>query len=249
MTAVVSPEQVEDPLQEVQALQRDLKTFARAVNKPLREHVIYPLPSQDTQKARRALPSAISSRDEELVSRLKFVKALPGRSQTSALVRQALTLQDENTGAVSPSPAASAAQRQRKASAAPSVRPQSSPTLLDKPPVTAVDFQDQLYDASGDIDLTRVKLKIQQHQQDLIAAGLHVPLAELDLSPSPEKQPPTAQAAHAKLQWQSAAGQQNTNVSADYTLRYTMRLTIMCTQHMTCCMGHVNSQRLIPTLS
>lgn len=217
-----SPERVEDPLQEVQALQRDLKTFARAVNKPLRDHVIYPVLSEDSHKARRALPSARNPRDEELVDRLKFVTTLPGKSQTSALVRQALSLQDENADGVSPRPTTPPMQKQRKASAAPSARQQTSPVLLEKPPITAVDFQDQLYDASGDIDLTRVKLKIQQHQQDLIAAGLHVPLAELDLSPSPEKHSQSAGLGppQAKLRWQNVAGQQTANSGTDYTLRY-----------------------------
>lgn len=215
------PERVEDPLQEVQALQRDLKSFARAVNKPLRDHVIYPLASPDTQKARRALPSARSSRDEELVERLKLVKALPGKSQTATLVRQALSPQDENQDTISPEISPSATQRQRKPSAALSMRQQAAHTPVAEPPTTAVDFQDQLYDASGDIDLTRVKLKIQQHQQDLIAAGLHVPLAELELSPSPEKQVGQGQAT-SKLRWQSAAGQQAGNLSADYTLRYSL---------------------------
>lgn len=220
MTALAPlTDRAEDPLQEVQALQRDLKAFARAVNKPLRDHVIYSSPTPDPQKARRALPSAQNSKDEELVDRLKFVKALPGKSQTSALVRQALSLQDENSDAVSPLPSPSATQRQRKTSAAPSARQQTAQTPLDKSPSTAVDFQDQLYDASGDIDLTRVKLKIQQHQQDIVAAGLHVPLAELDLSPSPEKQPGQGQL-QPKLRWQNIAGQQAANFNADYTLRY-----------------------------
>ena len=231
MTARASPpERVEDPLQEVQALQRDLKTFARAVNKPLRDHVIYPLISEDTHKTRRALPSARNPRDEELVDRLKFVTALPGKSQTSALVRQALSLQDENAEVLSPRPTTPPAQRQRKASAAPSARQQTSPVLMEKPPVTAADFQDQLYDASGDIDLTRVKLKIQQHQQDLIAAGLHVALAELDLSPSPEKQPQSAGPGlpPAKLRWQNIAGQQTANSSTEYTLRYSCSNSSCC---------------------
>lgn len=225
-----SPERVEDPLQEVQALQRDLKTFARAVNKPLRDHVVYPLLPEDSHKARRALPSARNPRDEELVDRLKFVTALPGKSQTSALVRQALSLQDENAEGVSPRPTTPPTQKQRKASAAPSARQQTSPMLMEKPPTTAVDFQDQLYDASGDIDLTRVKLKIQQHQQDLIAAGLHVPLAELDLSPSPEKQSQSAGLGppQAKLRWQNVAGQQTANSGTDYTLRYNHSSSSCC---------------------
>ena len=219
--AAISPaaSRVEDPLQEVQTLQRDLKAFARAVNRPLRDHVV--LPPQEPPNARRALPTARNPRDEELVDRLKFVKALPGKNQTSALVRQALSLQDENSDSASVSLSTTLSQKHRKTPAAQSARQHSGPTLFEKPAVTALDFQDQLYDSSGAIDLTRVKLKLQQHQQDLIAAGLHVPLAELDLSPSPEKQPQNAAqgSSQSKLRWQNAAGQAPSATSSEYTLR------------------------------
>jgi len=43
MTALpVGDDRVEDPLQEVQSLQKDLKAFSRAVNKPLRDNITYP---------------------------------------------------------------------------------------------------------------------------------------------------------------------------------------------------------------
>jgi len=220
MTALpVGDNRVEDPLQEVQSLQKDLKAFSRAVNKPLRDNITYPTFTLATpQSFRKGLPASQNPGDVAILDRLKLIRALPGKAQTSALVRQALTLQDGNARAPSTSSTPPVSQRHRKGSA------QQTP-LLDQSgiptdgfaPVTAADFQDQLYDASGAIDLTRVRLKIKQHQQDLIAAGLQAPPEE----PEPAVLEGAAQdAPQSKLHWQLAAGQRNPAAGANYTLRY-----------------------------
>ena len=220
MTALpVGDNRVEDPLQEVQSLQKDLKAFSRAVNKPLRDNITYPTFTLATpQSFRKGLPASQNPGDVAILDRLKLVRALPGKAQTSALVRQALTLQDGNARAPSTSSTPPVSQRHRKGSA------QQTP-LLDQSgiptdgfaPVTAADFQDQLYEASGAIDLTRVRLKIKQHQQELIAAGLQAPPEE----PEPAVLEGAAQdAPQSKLHWQLAAGQRNPAAGANYTLRY-----------------------------
>ena len=220
MTALpVGDNRVEDPLQEVQSLQKDLKAFSRAVNKPLRDNITYPtFTLASPQSSRKGLPISQNPGDVAILDRLKFIRGLPGKAQTSALVRQALTLQDSNVRAPSTSSTPPVSQRHRKGSAQQTPRPDQAGIPTDSfAPVTAADFQDQLYDASGAIDLTRVRLKIKQHQQDLIAAGLQAPPKEPGPA-VPEGAP--QEAPQAKLHWQLAAGQRNAAAGANYTLRY-----------------------------
>jgi len=220
MTALpVGDDRVEDPLQEVQSLQKDLKAFSRPVNKPLRDNITYPtftLPS--SQSSRKGLPISQNPGDVAILDRLKFIRGLPGKAQTAALVRQALTLQDSNVRAPSTSSTPPVSQRHRKGSAQQTPRPDQAGIPTDSfAPVTAADFQDQLHDASGAIDLTRVRLKIKQHQQDLIAAGLQAPPEE----PGPAVLDVASQdAPQAKLHWQLAAGQRMPAAGDKYTLRY-----------------------------
>ena len=220
MTALpVDDNKVEDPLQEVQSLQKDLKAFSRAVNKPLRDNITYPtFMLASPQSSRKGLPISQNPGDVAILDRLKFIRGLPGKAQTSALVRQALTLQDSNVRAPSTSSTPPVSQRHRKGSAQQTPRPdQAGIPAGSFAPVTAADFQDQLYDASGAIDLTRVRLKIKQHQQDLIAAGLQAPPEE----PVPAVPDAASQdAPQAKLHWQLAAGQRMPAAGAKYTLRY-----------------------------
>ncbi|KAA6427569.1 MAG: hypothetical protein FRX49_02232 [Trebouxia sp. A1-2] len=218
MTALpVSDNGVEDPLQEVQSLQKDLKAFSRAVNKPLRDNIIYPtFTLASPQSSRKGLPISQNPGDVAILDRLKIIRGLPGKARTSALVRQALTLQDSNVRAPSTSSTPPVSQRHRKESAQQTPRLDQAGIPTDSfAPVTAADFQDQLYDASGAIDLTRVRLKIKQHQQDLIAAGLQAPPEE----PGPAVLEGAPQEAlQAKLHWQLAAGQRNPASGANYTL-------------------------------
>ncbi len=220
MTALPAGDnRVEDPLQEVQSLQKDLKAFSRAVNKPLRDNITYPtFTLASPQSSRKGLPISQNPGDVAILDRLKFIRGLPGKAQTSALVRQALTLQDNNVRAPSMSSTPPVSQRHRKESAQQTPRLGQAGIPTDGfAPVTAADFQDQLYDASGAIDLTRVRLKIKQHQQDLIAAGLQAPPEE----PEPAVLEGAAQdAPQSKLHWQLAAGQRNPAAGANYTLRY-----------------------------
>lgn len=217
-TAPVNDARVHDPLQEVQLLQKELKAFSRAVNKPLRDSVTYPTFTLDAlHSLRKGLPVSQNPGDVAILDRLRFVRALPGKAQTSALVRQALTQQDENARAPSTSSNPPSAQRHRKGSAQQTSRLDSAETPTDSfAPGTAADFQDQLYDASGAIDLTRVRLKIKQHQQDLIDAGLQAPPEEPEPA-VPESTP--QEAAQSKLRWKLAAGQKNSASVADLTLR------------------------------
>ena len=217
-TLPVSDGRVENPLQEVQLLQKDLKAFSRAVNKPLRDNITYPTFSLDAPQSSRirGLPASQNPGDVAILDRLKFIRALPGKAQTAALVRQALTLQDGNARAPSTSSTPPSAQRHRKGSAQPTPRQDQADTRADSSaPVTAADFQDQLYDTSGAIDLTRVRLKINQHQQELIAAGLQAPA---DPEP-PLAEITTQDAPQSKLRWQLAAGRRSAVADADYTLR------------------------------
>lgn len=208
---------LEDPLQEVQALQKDLKGFSRAVNKPLRDNISYSAFAVDTAHSpRRVLPTSQNPGDVAILDRLKFVRSLPGKAQTAALVRQALTLQDGNARIPSTSSTHPPAQRRRRLSAQQSPRQDVAGTSEAQAPVTAADFQDQLYEASGAIDLTRVRLKIKQHQQDLIAAGLQEPPEAPELvvpDTAPQDVP------QSKLRWQLAAGNKPVVKGTDYTLR------------------------------
>ena len=215
MTAVPSDNRVEDPLQEVQALQKDLKAFSRAVNKPLRDNISYPAFSLDaTHSPRRVLLASQNPGDVAILDRLKVVRALPGKAQTAALVRQALALQDGNARVPSTPGTPPVPQRNLKGSSQQTLRPDQAAISEAQAPVTAADFQDQLYDASGAIDLTRVRLKINQHQQDLIAAGLQEPPQLLDLTAHDSASPAS------KLRWQSAAGSgKPLPKSTDFTLR------------------------------
>ncbi len=210
---------VEDPLQEVQSLQKDLKAFSRAVNKPLRDNITYPTFTLETaHSSRRGLSASQNPGDVAILDRLRFIRALPGKAQTSALVRQALTLQDGNARAPSTSSTPPPAQTHRKGSAQQTPRQDPAVSPPDNlAPVTAIGFQDQLYDASGAIDLTRVRLKVKQHQQDLIAAGLQA-LPEEPEPAVPEPIPQDAQ--QSKLRWQLASGKTNTTAGTDYNLRY-----------------------------
>ena len=215
MAAVPDDLRVEDPLQEVQALQRDLKAFSRAVNKPLRDNISYPAFAVDaTYPPRRLLLASQNPGDVAILDRLKFVRGLPGKAQTAALVRQALTLQDGNARVPRTSSTPAVPQRHHKGSAQQTPCQDQAATSEAQAPFTAADFQDQLYDASGSIDLTRVRLKINQHQQDLIAAGLQEP---------PEQPGPSAPAQAAPLsnsRWKSAAGiDKCIPKGTDYTLR------------------------------
>ena len=220
MTALPAGDnRIEDPLQEVQSLQKDLKAFSRAVNKPLRDNITYPtFTLASPQSSRKGLPISQNPGDVAILDRLKYIRGLPGKAQTSALVRQALTLQDSNVRAPSTSSTPTVPQRHRKESAQQTPRLDQAEIPTDGfAPVTAADFQDQLYDASGAIDLTRVRLKIKQHQQDLIAAGLQVPPEE----PGPtELEGAPQDALQSKLQRQLAAGQRNPAAGANCTLRY-----------------------------
>ena len=218
MTASPGEIRVEDPLQEVQALQKDLKTFSRAVNKPLRDNISYPAFSVDaTHSPRRVLLASQNPGDVAILDRLKVVRALPGKAQTAALVRQALALQDGNARIPSTSGTTPVPQRHLKGSAQQTPRQDQAAVSEAQAPVTAADFQDQLYDASGAIDLTRVRLKISQHQQELIAAGLQEPPEQPDL-PAHDSTPQVAPAS--KLRWQSAAGSgKPLPNNADFTLR------------------------------
>ena len=238
MTALpVSDNGVEDPLQEVQSLQKDLKAFSRAVNKPLRDNIIYPtFTLASPQSSRKGLPISQNPGDVAILDRLKIIRGLPGKARTSALVRQALTLQDSNVRAPSTSSTPPVSQRHRKESAQQTPRLDQAGIPTDSfAPVTAADFQDQLYDASGAIDLTRVRLKIKQHQQDLIAAGLQAPPEE----PGPAVLEGAPQEAlQAKLHWQLAAGQRNPASGANYTLRYHSAHLVSAT------LSHQSAQRL-----
>ena len=217
MTTLPDDGRVEDPLQEVQALQKDLKAFSRAVHKPLRDNISYSAFAVDaTHSPRRVLPASQNPGDVAILDRLKFVRSLPGKAQTAALVRQALTLQDGNARIPSTSSTPPPAHRRRRLSAQQSPRQDLAGTSEAQAPVTAADFQDQLYEASGAIDLTRVRLKIKQHQQDLIAAGLQEPPEE------PEPIVPDSllqNVPQSKLRWQLAAGNMPIITGTDYTLR------------------------------
>ncbi|KAL3145019.1 hypothetical protein ABBQ32_003518 [Trebouxia sp. C0010 RCD-2024] len=218
MAAVPDDSRVEDPLREVQALQKDLKSFARAVNKPLRDNISYPAFAVDlTQSPRRGLLVSQNPGDVAILDRLKFVRSLPGKAATAALVRQAFTLQDSNARVPSASTTPPPTQGHRKNSAQPTPRQDQAASSQAQAPVTAADFQEQLYDASGAIDLTRVRLKIGQHQQKLIAAGLQEPPEQL--GPDTDDSAPQA-APLSKLRWQIAAGNSKPiNKDTDYTLR------------------------------
>ena len=219
MTAVPGEVRVEDPLQEVQTLQKDLKAFSRAVNKPLRDNISYPPFSVDaTHPPRRVLLGSQNPGDVAILDRLKAVRALPGKAQTVALVRQALALQDGNARIPGTPGTPSLPQRHVKGSAQHTPRQDQAALSEAQAPFTAADFEDQLYDASGAIDLTRVRLKINQHQQDLIAAGLQ----EAPEQPDPAAHDSAPQAAPAsKLRWHSAAGSSKlTTKGTDYTLRH-----------------------------
>lgn len=218
MTAVPGEIRVEDPLQEVQALQKDLKAFSRAVNKPLRDNISYPAFSVDaTHPPRRVLLASQNPGDVAILDRLKVVRALPGKAQTAALVRQALALQDGNTRVFSTPGTPPLPQRHPKGSAQQTPRQDQAVLSEAQAPSTAADFQDQLYDASGAIDLTRVRLKINQHQQDLVAAGLQEPPEQPDVT-AHDSAPQAAPAS--KLRWQSAAGSgKPLPQNKDFTLR------------------------------
>ena len=234
MTAVPGEVRVEDPLQEVQALQKDLKAFSRAVNKPLRDNISYPAFSVDaTHSPRRVVLACQNPGDVAILDRLKAVRALPGKAQTAALVRQALALQDGNARIPSTPGTPPFPQRHVKGSAQQTPRQDQAALSAAQAPCTAADFQDQLYDASGAIDLTRVRLKINQHQQDLVAAGLQEPPEQPDLTVL-DSAPQAAPAS--KLRWQSAAGSSKPiPKGTDYTLRQdsesisTMRVGNSCT--------------------
>ena len=218
MAPVPDGNRVEDPLREVQALQKDLKSFARAVNKPLRDNISYPAFAVDpAQLPRRGLLASQNPGDVAILDRLKFVRNLPGKAATAALVRQALTLQDGNVRVPCASTTPPPAQGHHKSSAQPTPRQDQAASSEAQAPVTAVDFQDQLYDASGTIDLTRVRLKLGQHQQDLIAAGLQEPPEQqaLDTNDAAPQAAPLS-----KLRWQSAAGNSKPIAKdTDYNLR------------------------------
>lgn len=218
MAAIPNDGRVEDPLREVQALQKDLKSLARAVNKPLRDNISYPAFAVDpTQSPRRGVLASQNPGDVAILDRLKFVRGLPGKAATAALVRQALTLQDGNARVPSTSITPPSAQGNRKNPAQPTPRQDQAASTEAQTRVTAADFQDQLYDASGAIDLARVRLKITQHQQELIAAGLQEPPEQA----GPDTNDSAAQAVPpSKLRWQTAAGSSKpTPKDTDYTLR------------------------------
>ena len=222
---------IDDSLQEVQALQKDLKAFSRAVNKPLRDHVIYSSLPLDGPSARvTSLPASQSPGDVAILDRLKAVRALPGKARTAALVRQALTLQDGNAQTPTTISSPPTTQRQRKGSLQPTPRQEAAQNALESlAPVTAVDFQEQLYDNAGAIDLTRVRLKIKQHQQDLIAAGLQAPPEEPEpAAPAPAAQEPPS----SKLRWQTAASRRSVPAETEYNLRY---CCLACCQFCCCC--------------
>ena len=151
------------------------------------------------------------------MDRLKFIRSLPGKAKTAALVRQALTPQDENAQTSTTVSSPPSTQRHRRGSLQPTPRQGANQSISDcLAPVTAADFQEQLYDSAGAIDLTRVKLKIKQHQQDLIAAGLQAPPDE------PEPVAPVTSAPEApsvKLRWQLAATRRAVPTTTDYALR------------------------------
>ena len=218
MTAVPGDIRVDDPLQEVQALQKDLKAFSRAVNKPLRDNISYPAFSVDaTHSPRRVLLASQNPGDVAILDRLKVVRALPGKAQTAALVRQALALQDGNARIASTPGTPPLPQRRPKGSAQQTPRQDQAALSEAQAPFTAADFQDQLYDAAGAIDLTRVRLKINQHQQDLVAAGLQEPPEQPDVT---ARDSATQAAPATKLRWQSAAGSSKPlPQNKDFTLR------------------------------
>ena len=215
MATLQNESRVEDPLLEVQALQKDLKAFSRAVNKPLRDNVtLSPFAPDTARSPRRVLPASQNPGDVAIMDRLKFIRGLPGKAQTSALVRQALTLQDGNARVPSTASTPPLTQRPRRASAQQTSRQDQAAAADAQAPVTAADFQDQLYDASGAIDLTRVRLKIKQHQQDLIAAGLQEPPEE----PGPVAKSTPQEVPPSKLRWQLAKSSKPAVKGTDYTL-------------------------------
>lgn len=226
MAVVPGEIRVEDPLQEVQALQKDIKAFSRAVNKPLRDNISYPAFSVDaTNSPRRVLLASQNPGDVAILDRLKVVRALPGKAQTAALVRQALALQDGNARVPSTSGTPALSQRNLKGPAQPAPHQDQAAASEAQAPLTAADFQDQLYDASGAIDLTRVRLKINQHQQDLIAAGLQEPPEQPDPTIQ-DRSPPAAPVS--KQRWHSAAAGSSkpTPKGTDYTLRQDSDITL-----------------------
>lgn len=225
MAVVPGEIRVEDPLQEVQALQKDIKAFSRAVNKPLRDNVTYPAFSVDaTHSPRRVLLASQNPGDVAILDRLKVVRGLPGKAQTAALVRQALALQDGNARVPSTSGTPPLSQRNLKGPAKQAPHQDQAAVPEAQAPLTAADFQDQLYDASGTIDLTRVRLKINQHQQDLIAAGLQEPPEPPDLT-TQDRSPQAAPVS--KQRWHSAAGSSKpTPKGTDYTLRQDSEITL-----------------------